>query len=45
MSCYDLMGLLGVPGESYRIQDPDESKGDLEVTGKWGVSFRALDVF
>ena len=35
----------GFFGGSWRVlQDPDDSKGDLEGTGGWGVSFRALDV-
>ena len=27
------------------LEYPDDSKGDLEDTGGWGISFSALDVF
>ena len=40
-----MLWLEGSFGGSWRVlQDPDDSKGDLEGTGGWGVSFRALDV-
>ena len=39
MSFFDLRDLFAVPGGS---EYPDDSKGDLEDTEGWGVSFRAL---